>query len=1347
MSQPDFRGARGSNAGDDFHELWALRQALALFSKESGLRAVTVEGVAAEDEKGSKLDTWDGVDCTLYYGSEVGEPPTSIVVDQVKYSGANPERSWTVARLCASDNKKKSNSVIARLATAFRALSFKHPALAPGSGIKVRLVSNQPLDAGVAQAFAGDTAAKSDRAKLLKASGLSEPEFRSLAQAIDFSQCGNASRFALAEKVRKTISEWAEDDARTTTNDLLRYMRTMMGPERKGDEVTQESLLAHFSLSNPQALFPCPAYIEQTPHRIERKLVNSLADALCRGEQRLCLHGEGGCGKSSTVQELRSALPEGSKVIIYDCYGGGRYLNPDAFRHRQRDAFLQLSNELARELRIPLLLTGSPDLDYPRVFSRRLARAAEVVKASGEAALLIIAVDAADNSITAAASRQPPEVSFAHDLMALGDLPPNVRLLVTARTGQLAALRVPQSYKRILVHPFSRGETECFVRQFWHEAPSEWLDDFWHLSGGNPRVERYALNLAQGEVKKALNLLRPGGKGLRDIFREQLEVARRKTGAPPLQTFCASAVALFRPIPVETLSAVSGLGADQVRDICSDLLPGMRITGELISFADEDFEVFIREEAGTLPRELLERIADHLQSRHNVNSYAAVHLGVALYNAGRGQALLDLIRTEQKPSAVTDPVVRRQVQLHRLQLAMKVCRETGNNVDAVLTLLVGADALKTDAAIRRTLVENPDLASVFAEASSTSKILTDPEAIEQHGPLLCHLTLTDARRGNAVSYREGRRQVRAWLDRRDHAYREQKAKYGHVSDHYWKIDDEDIAATIEATLRVRGPEAAVTDALRWRPHRVAFSVASLLSEKLITMGDAALLKSCLDKGGIRFPWHVFVLTKLTLAGETPDIGAIATGLRSLLRRGLLKLKDLNYASSERRWESDYYETALLGCEIVVAHGGLELMKPVLEHFAQEDSRRLTTIHASDTLSIDLSLRAHALLQQAVGQAATLDTYLVDDRPTEKAEGDEAGRSRGFYRERMETLKAVLSPVIDIYNARARAILRKAPSEDSTQLSAAAAHFEGEEWRFSRRHESLAVRAKAMLAMATLVIVPALDRNFLREKCRLIIGVDPLGNRHIEMLKVFALNVRDHASVIVDACALAKSIKTLRRSGDERIASLLRISRLLVSLSQDDAKVIFNRAVDVAGELDAESVHELAVLGQLGKRGAAAFARENARAMAMDVATITADAAIRLDGRDGFPWDDLAAALTWLDPAVALACVARWEDSGLARRYMILPGVLKAGLASAGLSVEHCVALLSLVNHATPEWVEAIATAAGPSRPDIIEEVAREELLRFSRDDRRSASGGLDQIVPPTSARFWQSRLRATAEFL
>jgi hypothetical protein len=312
---------------------------------------------------------------------------------------------------------------------------------------------------------------------------------------------------------------------------------------------------------------------------------------------------------------------------------------------------------------------------------------------------------------------------------------------------------------------------------------------------------------------------------------------------------------------VDSVAAVSGLSEARLRDICADLLPGVKLAEDLISFADEDFEAFVRDEGGPPTAELLGKIAEHLWDRRTDRPYAAAHLATALYDAGRGQALLDLIRSEAKPAAITDPVVRRQVQLHRLQVAMKVCRETGNNVDAVLTLLIGADALKTDAAIRRTLVENPDLASAFAEASSTSKILGDPKAYEHHGPLLFHLLLASSRRKDAIGYREGRRQIRAWMDRRERANEEHQAQHPRSGANRWDIGVEDVAAGIEATLRMKGVEAAVGAALSWKPRWLAFSVASTIVARLLPAGETTLLKSCLGKEGIRPPWDALLLTK------------------------------------------------------------------------------------------------------------------------------------------------------------------------------------------------------------------------------------------------------------------------------------------------------------------------------------------------------------------------------------------------------------------------------------------------------------------------------------------------------
>ena len=96
----DFRGPRGSNTGDDFHELWATRHAIGLLSREGGLTAIAVEGLAAADQHGEPKGSWDGVDCTLYYGG-IDARANSITIEQLKYSAANPKTPWTIARLVA----------------------------------------------------------------------------------------------------------------------------------------------------------------------------------------------------------------------------------------------------------------------------------------------------------------------------------------------------------------------------------------------------------------------------------------------------------------------------------------------------------------------------------------------------------------------------------------------------------------------------------------------------------------------------------------------------------------------------------------------------------------------------------------------------------------------------------------------------------------------------------------------------------------------------------------------------------------------------------------------------------------------------------------------------------------------------------------------------------------------------------------------------------------------------------------------------------------------------------------------------------------------------------------------
>jgi hypothetical protein len=208
MTRSEFHGKRGANAGDDFHELWALRRAVETISPASSVQKVTVEGVAAEDELGSDEPEWDGVDCAIYHGQSV-DSVLRIEIAQLKYSAANPSASWTVARITYSEKKKRKNSVIARLAEAYVAIAKRYPQLAIEGKIAVKLVSNQPacdelLELGSDQ----------DVVNAIKVASTLDADQASLfLEALDFSECGSIGRQGLEERFVLDIVAWDDSNA------------------------------------------------------------------------------------------------------------------------------------------------------------------------------------------------------------------------------------------------------------------------------------------------------------------------------------------------------------------------------------------------------------------------------------------------------------------------------------------------------------------------------------------------------------------------------------------------------------------------------------------------------------------------------------------------------------------------------------------------------------------------------------------------------------------------------------------------------------------------------------------------------------------------------------------------------------------------------------------------------------------------------------------------------------------------------------------------------------------------------------------------------------------------------
>lgn len=126
--------------------------------------------------------------------------------------------------------------------------------------------------------------------------------------------------------------------------------------------------------------------------------------------------GDGGCAKSVFAATLGDLMPPGSVTLVYDCFGNGVYRSTSGYRHRHKDALVQIANELAAtKLCAPLIPTPMSDrTDLMRASMHRPMQAAAAVRAEVPEAVLCLVIDAADNAESAAQEAHDGH-SFAHD--------------------------------------------------------------------------------------------------------------------------------------------------------------------------------------------------------------------------------------------------------------------------------------------------------------------------------------------------------------------------------------------------------------------------------------------------------------------------------------------------------------------------------------------------------------------------------------------------------------------------------------------------------------------------------------------------------------------------------------------------------------------------------------------------------------------------------------------------------------------------------------------------------------------------------------------------------------------
>ena len=114
---------------------------------------------------------------------------------------------------------------------------------------------------------------------------------------------------------------------------------------------------------------------------IVREQYQDLLAKVVESEMPVVIHVPGGVGKTSFATYAKNALPNGSIAIVYDCFGAGSYRNSSSIRHRPREAFVQIVNELAVEgLCDPLINREDDTHDLMRMLRRHLSVAIKKLK-------------------------------------------------------------------------------------------------------------------------------------------------------------------------------------------------------------------------------------------------------------------------------------------------------------------------------------------------------------------------------------------------------------------------------------------------------------------------------------------------------------------------------------------------------------------------------------------------------------------------------------------------------------------------------------------------------------------------------------------------------------------------------------------------------------------------------------------------------------------------------------------------------------------------------------------------------------------------------------------------------
>jgi hypothetical protein len=1122
---PAMSPALESNAGDRYHFVYAARRLMDLLYPGAGLRRVVLEGIAPTDAEGESADTYLGVDLTEYFGGDTLETADTLAIVQVKYSPKHPTHAWTLARLVEPARRKTkprkakprkikppdpSTSIIGKLATAYNAIRQKAPTVT----VRVEIVSNQPIaeadraaftrvKAWHAEATVTETALEETDlvwlARLRAATGLDDAAFRAFLDALSFHGFDSDALSAAEGRLFSTLDTFLSNGD-LHVDGLISFVQERALPDRTAT-IDKADLLRQLRLHEDD-FAPAPNRLDVPDKLFPTRDAAAVAAAVASAPSGIIVsHGLAGIGKTSALQLLARDHADVADVVIFDCFGGGTGVQAGRERFPFRKFFTQVTNDLDAAFHTSVFATTRLDRDpLLRQFHRALDAAAKV--AGGRGRRLVLAIDAIDNAVAAAA--QTPLLQNESFVPLLGRIawPANVVVVCTARTENVETLPfAPTATVELL--GFVRAETHRHAEALLPSLSGANVDLLHDRTRGTARVQARILEALADVSEDAAAVIQERAQESAFAFYREEAPSRLRRAAD--REALALLVETTQPIDLRTWAEVAGRDVAELSALRSSLAFGLRMDGEQIVWRDQEFWDFLREHLATNAVGARRALADFCAREIDHSAYARANFSRHLHNAGDFDALIDYWLGDDRLEKVIratnphDDLVGKDIGY-----ALLAAQERRRRTDVLRLLTLAADVAQGR--------------NVFTDAAARYAAATVAEHFDDR--VLTSLGAGDQTASVARSYLRFAAETidadRAWdlIERGEAIVRQESGMHGSRG---FQLDDVRHIATAE--VRFAGIEDALAQLGRWRPQS---SVASAYREIGAAHATAEIvdrvlqaLPSIEDDGG-----RAFAVLGLLAHAELLPSGTDVIGLSNLALA----------APIEERFDRAPAVLHVLDAIEALVHAGHREAAMVLLPIAQPSPPRFW--HES----VAEFVRFAALQEELTGE-------VFDPRTFGEKTKDGGSNARDVDRERVREIMRRLHPAAKLH-ARALA----SPADDlASEIPRALEAYAPKQYRREPARRDITGAAASLLRVVTSLptrrpdavtaIVAAVDHELtnaadrrydelaavLAQDARYYREAEELVRRMLASVRPPALRAMDAVEVLLGSYATAQRI--------------------------------------------------------------------------------------------------------------------------------------------------------------------------------------------------------------------------------